>query len=73
MCLHAMLAPKYYEQEEGDSDPEKFVKKMGDSMALNEADIDLGPADGQLSRPGHGRPLGADVIEYRHAGCRDGQ
>ncbi len=40
--LSLMLAPKYYEQEEGDSDPEKFVKKMGDSMALNEADIDLG-------------------------------
>lgn len=40
--LSRMLAPKYYEEEEGDSGPVKFVKKMGDSMALNEADIDLG-------------------------------
>ena len=37
-----MLAPKYYEDEKADSDPVKFIKKMGDSMALNEADIDLG-------------------------------
>jgi hypothetical protein len=40
--LSHMLAPKYYEETEGDSDPAKFVKKMGDAMALNEADIDLG-------------------------------
>jgi len=39
--LSRMLAPKYYEAE-GDSDPVKFVKKMGDAMAMNEADIDLG-------------------------------
>lgn len=39
--LSHMLAPKYYETG-GDSDPVKFVKKMGDAMAMNEADIDLG-------------------------------
>jgi hypothetical protein len=40
--LSRMLAPKYYEDEKADSDPVKFVKKMGDAMAMNEADIDLG-------------------------------
>lgn len=40
--LSRMLAPKYYVETGTDSDPVKFVKKMGDSMAMNEADLDLG-------------------------------
>ncbi|MGA9141728.1 MAG: hypothetical protein WBZ29_16000 [Methanocella sp.] len=40
--LSRMLAPNYYEDTEGNDDPGKFVKKMGDAMALNEADLDLG-------------------------------
>ncbi|OPY29005.1 MAG: hypothetical protein A4E28_01162 [Methanocella sp. PtaU1.Bin125] len=39
--LSRMLAPKYYESE-GESGPVMFVKRMGDAMAMNEADIDLG-------------------------------
>lgn len=37
-----ILAPDYYKETEDASDPAKFVKKMGDSIALNEIDLDLG-------------------------------
>jgi hypothetical protein len=37
-----ILAPGYYEKAEGTGDTEKFIKKMGDSIALNEIDLDLG-------------------------------
>lgn len=40
--LSRMLAPEYFEQAAGTDDPAKFVKKMGDAMAMNEADLDLG-------------------------------
>ena len=40
--ISRILAPLYYEEAEDDSDPVKFVKKMGDAMAMNEADLDLG-------------------------------
>lgn len=33
--------PEYYEEAPGD-DPLKFVKKMGDAIAMNEIDLDLG-------------------------------
>jgi hypothetical protein len=37
-----ILAPDYYEKTEGAGDSLKFVKKMGDSIAMNEIDLDLG-------------------------------
>jgi hypothetical protein len=37
-----ILAPGYYEKAEGTGDTEKFIKKMGDSIAMNEIDLDLG-------------------------------
>jgi hypothetical protein len=37
-----ILAPEYYEKAEGAGDSLKFVKKMGDSIAMNEIDLDLG-------------------------------
>jgi hypothetical protein len=42
--LTRMLSPRYYEQtaEDDADDPAKFVKKMGDTIALNEIDLDLG-------------------------------
>jgi hypothetical protein len=40
--ISLILAPDYYRETEGASDPAKFVKKMGDSIALNEIDLDLG-------------------------------
>lgn len=36
------LAPGYYSEAEGPGDPVKFVKKMGDAIAMNEMDLDLG-------------------------------
>ncbi|HUL61886.1 MAG TPA: hypothetical protein VLT35_02385 [Methanocella sp.] len=36
-----ILSPDYYRDTEGASDPAKFVKKMGDAIALNEIDLDL--------------------------------
>ena len=73
LCVSLMLAPKYYEQEEGDSDPDKFVKKMGDSMALNEADIDLGTGRWTTSTDLIMDMLSALERVHRHAGGRDGQ
>jgi hypothetical protein len=40
--ISKILAPGYYEKEEGALDTDKFVKKMGDSIAMNEIDLDLG-------------------------------
>jgi hypothetical protein len=40
--VSSILAPGYYEKAEGASDPEKFIKKMGDAIAMNEIDLDLG-------------------------------
>jgi hypothetical protein len=37
-----ILVPDYYEKAEGAGDSLKFVKKMGDSVAMNEIDLDLG-------------------------------
>jgi hypothetical protein len=37
-----ILAPGFYEKATGIDDPDKFVKKMGDSIAMNEIDLDLG-------------------------------
>jgi hypothetical protein len=36
-----ILVPDYYEETADASDPAKFVKKMGDAIALNEIDLDL--------------------------------
>jgi hypothetical protein len=40
--ISGILAPGYYEKASGAGDLEKFIKKMGDSIALNEIDLDLG-------------------------------
>jgi hypothetical protein len=40
--ISQILVPDFYRETEGAGDPSKFVKKMGDAMALNEIDIDLG-------------------------------
>jgi hypothetical protein len=40
--ISGILAPDYYEKAGGAGDLEKFIKKMGDSIALNEIDLDLG-------------------------------
>jgi|AGTN01.2.fsa_nt_gi hypothetical protein len=37
-----ILTPDYYMETEGAADPVKFVKKMGDAIAMNEIDVDLG-------------------------------
>jgi hypothetical protein len=40
--ISLILVPDYYTEAEGASDTEKFVKKMGDAIAMNEIDLDLG-------------------------------
>ena len=40
--ISRVLAPEYYEGPEDIGDPARFIKKMGDAVAMNEIDLDLG-------------------------------
>jgi hypothetical protein len=40
--ISLILAPVYYKETEGADETTKFVKKMGDAIAMNEIDLDLG-------------------------------